>query len=261
MKILVIPDVHLKPGMFDIADAVNKETYDNVVCLGDIVDDWGQENNQTLYEDTLERLLEFDKNHPEMLWCWGNHDTSYMYYKRETGFSVHMAPLVGKYLAKMEEQIGDRLAVIHKIDNTLFSHAGLCEEYVTRIFGENTAPTIDEIIEKTNSFMADRDVFNELWHDDSPLWVRPFDGFGNLRYCIPMYKPAEFWQIIGHTPMKQPFSSEMFSTNDTKNNKHGMTTLQNYLALDTFSTRSNHDPIGNRRFVIVDTVKNKWKYA
>ncbi len=39
MKVLVIPDVHLKPWMFDEAEKVSAEKYDKIVCLGDLVDD------------------------------------------------------------------------------------------------------------------------------------------------------------------------------------------------------------------------------
>lgn len=41
MKVLVIPDVHLKPNMF-YKDSVlmNQKIADRVVCLMDIADDW-----------------------------------------------------------------------------------------------------------------------------------------------------------------------------------------------------------------------------
>ena len=46
MKILVIPDVHLKPWIFDKAEELmNKYHLDNVVFIGDLVDDWNQDCN------------------------------------------------------------------------------------------------------------------------------------------------------------------------------------------------------------------------
>ena len=46
MKVLVIPDVHLKPKMFYRAAAImHQGIADRAVCLMDIADDWGQEYN------------------------------------------------------------------------------------------------------------------------------------------------------------------------------------------------------------------------
>ena len=44
MKVLVIPDVHLKPKMFYRASAImHQGIADRAVCLMDIADDWGQD--------------------------------------------------------------------------------------------------------------------------------------------------------------------------------------------------------------------------
>lgn len=41
MKVLVIPDVHLKPEIFQKADyLMGKKIADRAVCLMDIPDDW-----------------------------------------------------------------------------------------------------------------------------------------------------------------------------------------------------------------------------
>lgn len=42
MRLLIISDVHLKPWMFDGARQLLREhEADRVICLGDLVDDWG----------------------------------------------------------------------------------------------------------------------------------------------------------------------------------------------------------------------------
>ena len=44
MKVLVIPDVHLKPYMFQHAAALmHQKIADRVVCLMDLADDWGKD--------------------------------------------------------------------------------------------------------------------------------------------------------------------------------------------------------------------------
>lgn len=50
MKVLVIPDVHLKPWMFIRAGELLKSGIaEQAVCLMDIADDWRQEFNIDLY--------------------------------------------------------------------------------------------------------------------------------------------------------------------------------------------------------------------
>lgn len=44
MKVLVIPDIHLKPWIFDRAEKIIKDgKADRAVCLMDIPDDWNME--------------------------------------------------------------------------------------------------------------------------------------------------------------------------------------------------------------------------
>ena len=45
MRVLVIPDCHLKPWMFEKATAImSGERTDNAVCLMDIPDDFGKDD-------------------------------------------------------------------------------------------------------------------------------------------------------------------------------------------------------------------------
>ena len=46
MRVLVIPDIHLKPWMFErAAEIMEDEGIEQAVCLMDIPDDWRQEYN------------------------------------------------------------------------------------------------------------------------------------------------------------------------------------------------------------------------
>ena len=246
MKVLVIPDVHLKPWIFDKADEVPSEKYDTIVSLGDLVDDFNQQHNVDLYIETLERVLKFDSNHPGMLWCWGNHDFSYKYHFTETGFSHMMVPTVGKYLGKMQEQFGDRYKVIHRIDDTLFSHAGLTDDYVYMMWNDGGEVIIPDDIDVVlgdeengiNNFVNSGVSANYLWHDLSPIWTRP-----QYHVTTTMYKPEQYWQVIGHTPTEEPVDGS------------------NFVSLDTFSTHRDGTPYGNQKLVIVDTVTHTWEYA
>ena len=88
MKVLVIPDVHLKPWMFQRASELMKEIKpDRAVCLMDIADDWRQQFNLDLYIQTYDAAIAFAKKYPNTLWCYGNHDVCYLWNQRETGYS------------------------------------------------------------------------------------------------------------------------------------------------------------------------------
>ena len=91
VTVLVIPDVHLKPWMFDRAsDLMKEKKADRAVCLMDIADDWNQSLNIDLYNRTYERAIRFAAEYPDTLWCYGNHDLCYPWNRRESGYSRSM---------------------------------------------------------------------------------------------------------------------------------------------------------------------------
>lgn len=59
MRVLVIPDCHLKPWMFEKATAImSGERTDNAVCLMDIPDDFGKDDPD-LYKKTYDAAIRF----------------------------------------------------------------------------------------------------------------------------------------------------------------------------------------------------------
>lgn len=65
MKVLVIPDVHLKPFMFQQAAALLRQGIaERAVCLMDIPDDWNKEYDCQLYEETYDEALRFAEQFP-----------------------------------------------------------------------------------------------------------------------------------------------------------------------------------------------------
>ena len=95
MKVLVIPDVHLKPVLFvRAADLLEKGEAERAVCLMDIADDWDCMFNLDLYFRTFDRAAAFARAFPDTLWCWGNHDVCYLWNQRESGYSAFAAGMV-----------------------------------------------------------------------------------------------------------------------------------------------------------------------
>lgn len=132
MKVLVIPDCHLNPWMFAQADTIMKKGIaDKAVCLMDLADDFGV-HDDAQYLETYDAAIAFAKKYPETLWCYGNHDLSYIWGKPETGFHPEKRGLVCQEIKKLTNALPKKsqIAYIHKIDKTLFMHGGLANLFV-----------------------------------------------------------------------------------------------------------------------------------
>ena len=237
-KVFVIPDVHLKPWIFKKAsESVNKKNYDVIVMLGDLVDDWDQEENLKLYNETFDAAIEFVTRYPNTRLCYGNHDVSYRFNRMESGFSTYAADTVNNRLEELENNLRSGYsAYIHMIDKVLFSHAGLTKEFVERHFEMIQFPSkydLNYIVNTINKMGAD-----DLWTDDSPIWTRPQKKYdGSTLY------PPDMMQVVGHTPVRTALEEK------------------NLLTLDSFSTYRDGRPIGDERFVWVDTAKRTWRFT
>ena len=232
MIVIVIPDIHLKPGLFERASELLKEKKaDRAVCLMDIPDDWDQQFNLDLYAQTYDAAISFAKEYPDTLWCYGNHDLCYLWNRRESGYSAIAQGIVCEKLNKLREALPDpeRLQVLHRIDNVLFLHGGLADAYVSTFTPASRYNDVDEVIRRINSFGPEK-----MWMGLSPIWFRPGYDTGK------MYKPRKLLQVVGHTPVQQI-------------RKDG-----NVLSCDVFSTYQDGTPIGSQEFLIVDTVT--WDY-
>lgn len=233
-KVFVIPDVHLKPWMFEKAsELIAKGSYDAIVMLGDLVDDWGQEKNTDLYNETFDEAIQFVKEHQNTFFCYGNHDISYIWQLTESGYSWAMQELVERRLTELIESLPpENVGFVHCLDGVLFSHGGITESFAVEQFGLDWDIPFDYMLSRINSRMDEQ----QLWMDNSPLWARP--QYSRMR----LYSNKVF-QVVGHTPVRSPLLEG------------------NLLTLDTFSTYRDGSPYGDQRFVWIDTVKKTWEYV
>lgn len=232
MKVLVIPDVHLKPYVFARAKELLIEGIaDTSVCLMDIPDDWGKQFSIEKYEETYNETLNFARTFPNSLWCYGNHDLSYLWNEMETGYSSVAKYTVTQKLLELSTLLGtvNPIKYIQQVDNVLFCHGGLTKYFVEKYVPLSKYDDISYVVEKINSL-----GHYEMWCDDSPIWYRP------QYYKGKMYKPRKVLQIVGHTPM-------------AKIEKNG-----NVISCDVFSTYQDGRPIGTQEFLIIDTLT--WEY-
>ena len=155
MKVLVIPDVHLKPWMFERADKImEQDAAERAVCLMDIPDDWNQEYNLELYMETFDAAIAFAKKYPETLWAYGNHDLSYIWNEPESGYSPAAAYIVVMKLDELAGVLleGNEIRYIQKIDNVLFCHGGLRDYFVKKTVLEEKYHDVDESAIETVKF-------------------------------------------------------------------------------------------------------------
>lgn len=225
MKVLVIPDIHLKSWLFDRAEeALLAGKAERAVCLMDIPDDWGQQKKVRRYEEVFDRAIAFAKSFPETVWCYGNHDVCYLWGKGETGYSPFAAHTVRCKLAELSAVIGHDPCIVARIDKALFMHGGLCEEFLSFYRKNLLTADIDTVIDTVNK-ASDR----YLWRMDSPLWCRPQNGFNK------MFRTDEFVQVVGHSPVREVWKHE------------------GVISTDVFSTVPDGKQVGKSEFLILDT--------
>ena len=210
MRILVIPDIHLKTWIFDRAEDILKaDKADRAACLMDMPDDWDMEFQIEMYRKTFDKAIEFAKNYPDTLWCYGNHDVSYPWGRLETGYSPYAENTVMTKLEELENSLQDpsQIAIIHRVDNVLFSHGGLTVDFLRRLNADLPDADIYEVVAAVN-----KTSHNNLWNDDSPLWLRPQNKIVNA------FRKDTYTQVVGHTPVERIFekdgiiSTDVFST-------------------------------------------------
>ena len=234
MRILVIPDIHLKDWIFDRAEKILEAgEADRAVCLMDIADDYGQAYNLDQYIKTYDRAIAFAKKFPDTLWCYGNHDICYEINMRETGYSKIAEYTVCTKLGELERSLPDpdQLGFIHRVDNLLFMHGGFCSYFADDAIPEDIVKDVNKTVHYINHEIPKM----MMWGDWTPLWYRPQIG-----YRYPLYKEDELLQVVGHTPVKYPMM------------------VNGVLSCDTFSTSSDKTPFGSQEFVIIDSETKEW---
>ena len=232
MQVLVIPDIHLKPYMFRIAEElIEKGCAEQAVCLMDIPDDWDKEYNIESYVETFDVAIAFAKKYPNTLWVYGNHDLSYIWNERESGFSAMAAWTVQEKLLELKRTLpkGNEIKYIHMIDNVLFCHGGVMDYFVKTMLPSDIYHNTDQTIDFINGLHHD-----SMWNDISPIWCRPQYSTGK------MYKSDEILQIVGHTPVEK------------------ISRIGNVISCDVFSTYRNGEPIGTQEFLVIDT--KSWRF-
>lgn len=231
---LILPDVHLKTEILvKVSGLLDQNPSWVCVSVGDWVDDWGRPlEDYKAFLNEFERFCE--RYHDRLLLCWGNHDYGYWSYPGHcSGYSRDAEIAVRRTLRNLYNQHAHIFAIIHEIDEVVFSHAGitmgLFREYCSSVHNHPHQNFWDWI---NNGLTAER-----LWREDSPLWHRPSNQLRKNTFN------PHYLQIVGHTPVPTI----------TYNHDDHM------LYTDTWSTDSERKPLGDRSLLLIKTDAKEWK--
>lgn len=221
-NILVIPDVHLKFNIMYpiIKEITSKHKVDQLVFLGDYFDDWGQQTNNQLYQETCDYLMKLNKEY-NCIFLLGNHDVPYL-----TGHLQHYSNHDPEIVSLCENtllSLDPMIAYAH--DGVLYSHAGFIE----------TPDDIDfrSLLRHNHDHYVRLVAYEQQYcTKDNPLWIRPDEWQRSLLEWLPT-------QIVGHSPVPNitTFEAERFGSK--------------LVVCDTYSHTSRNQKIGNYALVLI----------
>ena len=105
MKVLVIPDIHLKPWMFQRAAKIMEQGLPERRFVLWIFPMTGIRNITSTYTLRLLTRQSRLQKIPETLWSFGNHDLCYIWDERESGYSFPAAEIVPKKIEELERAL------------------------------------------------------------------------------------------------------------------------------------------------------------
>lgn len=221
-NILVIPDVHLKFNiMYPIIKKITSQNkVDQLVFLGDYFDDWGQQTNNKLYQETCDALLKLKKEY-NCVFLLGNHDVPYL--TRNLQHYSNHDPQIVSLCRDTLLSLSPRIT--YKKDGIIYSHAGFIstpDDIDFRIFTNDNHDHYVRLLTYEQHYYT----------NDNPLWIRPDEWQLSIQEDLPT-------QVVGHSPVSNitTFEAERFGSK--------------LVVCDTFSNTSTNQKIGNYALVLV----------
>lgn len=209
-RVLAVPDVHGNKIVLENAKvAYEKHKPDFVVFVGDYVDSHVDGNSWIQQQEQLKAILDWKKElNKEKEICFtlfGNHDLSYMYNYGGVECSGHQF-FVSQDIQEFFCEHWNEFQAIKVIDNWIFSHAGITQQWLDfplggnfskePIDGENQYWTLDDV----NRHFRNKNLkyFNHNSYDpygddehEGCMWIRPP---ALIRMGLEGYN-----QCVGHT--------------------------------------------------------------
>ncbi|MGE5519540.1 MAG: metallophosphoesterase [Candidatus Dadabacteria bacterium] len=204
MKTIVLPDLH---GESLWSDILIKESFDQVVLLGDYLDNSkGINGKQELIN--LRNIIKLKESYPEQVFLLlGNHEYHYTKAAMKLGERSprYQADLAGQFREVLEEY-GQLFQMAYKYEEYLFSHSGVTCSWLNKYSGSWQVSSIDKAVneiwsENPEAFRLTKEGLENGWGDDiyqSPIWVRPYSLKSDAKPI-----ETEIIQVVGHTPQEK----------------------------------------------------------
>lgn len=197
LKTIALGDTH---GRSFWKMIVHKEDPDRIVFIGDYFDTH-DDISAAMQMYNFNEIINYKKESgKDVILLIGNHD---FHYFPEVG-DVNTTGYQDNHADEITKMIGDNkdhLQMAYLMDNFLFTHAGVGEEWLIRMGweGQKIDDFINEVFKKNP---RDFDFFGWDPYGDNvsqtPIWIRPHSlivGSRNIREF--------FRQVVGHTSMKR----------------------------------------------------------
>lgn len=200
MKTIVIGDIHGR-GTWQLI--VQKETFDRVIFVGDYWDSFDIPFLEQMYN--FKQIVHYAANPGnDVILLTGNHDVHYQRWAIESGEnysgfqSIHALDIC----REMEQLPDGFMKMAYKMDNFLFSHAGITQTWLELMQIDNDENMVD-IINDYAKYKPQMFAFGAVgrggWVDgygdniwQNPTWVRP-------RSLMKDSKDLNYIQVVGHT--------------------------------------------------------------
>lgn len=231
MKVLILGDIHGRDCWKTI---IRNEEPNKVIFLGDYWDSFDvpfltQKQN---FEDIINyKVREMGSNNVILL--YGNHEYHYsdialQMGEKYGGFQSGAAILINQLL----NENNHLFKLAYKMDNFLFSHAGISPSFLKGVAIENN----EEMVSELNDYLCYRPSVLKVKRsgetvDSSPIWIRP-------KFLLrDKAKELGYIQVVGHTVQNQV---------DIK----GKSTGGKYWFMDTLGTSGEYMVIDNGKIII-----------
>jgi predicted phosphodiesterase len=216
MKILIIPDIH---GRGFWRKPCEKD-WDKIVFLGDYVDPYPGEAEQSDVMGELIDIVEFKRQNPDkVVLLWGNHDCFYWCepYRRQLDYWSRHDNLRHEDIQAFFRENLDKFQWAYEQDGFLFTHAGvnnsmgklLIEEY-----DKLDADVINDFFNKEqNQMLLAMVSYYRGGPDDfsSIIWADVREHYGKM----PIDALKKYYQIFGHTYLTSSIVTKWFAMLDT----------------------------------------------
>jgi hypothetical protein len=201
LKTIILGDTH---GRSIWKDIVAQEKADRVIFIGDYFDSF--DIDPVVQQYNFKEIIEFkEKGECEVILLVGNHDFHY-YPGGETysGYRAGAAP-VNRQLLKDNDH---HLQMCYQLDNILFSHAGIGDNWLTHQnkYEPGADPgTIADFVNAIWKHQPNRFMFCGIdqygnTKTQTPIWIRPQALMAGNRDT---FLKKDYIQVVGHTAVEK----------------------------------------------------------